>query len=79
MMNPNYLAIIMIAILILGLMFIVAAMHALEVKADTLISHCPEDGCVFLDKSYYSDYEYGSKEYWRSYCNSFIGTKWECR
>lgn len=41
------------------------------------LSTCPE--IIKGDTVYYADYEYGTKEYWRAYCNSFINTKFACK
>ena len=62
------LAIILCLLVILTAFLIGVVAHIAEAS----ISHCPETGCVFLDKSYYSDYEYGSEMYWWKYCTDMV-------
>ena len=47
-----------------------------KIWADEIKADC--DNCNFYDKTYYADFQRGSKEYWNSYCSGTLGTAWEC-
>jgi len=63
--------------------FIGTGVGIINAKADTIIAVCPpeiegrECGKVIKEK-YYADYEKNSPEYWNTYCNQMLGTKFEC-
>lgn len=77
-------ALTLIAIAVLFFAFIYSEkVHAYKFEGCAMSVNCPQ-GIRDLyygqgNLMYYTNYEYGSKDYWRSYCNGMLNTKFECK